>query len=419
MERPVVAVFCMPEHGHFQQLRALIGDLARSGFAVHVFTHRRYAAEVERLGARLVDLFTPWPIEQADSESIPVPCRYVSFAAAYAEEVLASLRRLKPALVVAETFAVIGRLAARLLDLPLVNVMPGHNFHPALYLPALRTDPRVAISERCHRAVEILRERYGLPDASPFSYIAGLSPDLNICCEPAAFLTEAERKSFEPVAFYGCIPASAEESAHPETADALFGDGSSELKIYACLGTVAFRYYADVATRVLEALSDCVAGMKEARALVSLGGASVADGVVQGLRRPNVEIVGYADQWRALGEADLFLTHHGLNSTHEAVFRDVPMLSYPIFTDQPALAERCQQLGIALPLSDSLRGPVDAEQIRAGLEKISRERASLMAKLERVRTWELEVMAQRPAVLARVCDLASVSAAALRPVDTR
>ena len=49
MAQPVIAVFCMPEHGHFMQLRALIAGLVQSGFAVQVFTHRRYGPDVERM----------------------------------------------------------------------------------------------------------------------------------------------------------------------------------------------------------------------------------------------------------------------------------------------------------------------------------------------------------------------------------
>ena len=55
------------------------------------------------------------------------------------------------------------------------------------------------------------------------------------------------------------------------------------------------------------------------------------------------------DQWAVLGETDLFVTHHGLNSTHEAIFNRVPMLSYPFFWDQPGLAAKCQAFGIARP----------------------------------------------------------------------
>jgi UDP:flavonoid glycosyltransferase YjiC (YdhE family) len=406
MAGAVVAIFCMPEHGHFMQLRALISGFVHWGCDVHVFAHRRYAADVERIGARMVDLFAKYPIEQADSESVPIPCRYVTFAAIYAEEMLQELRSIRPALIVCETFAVIGRLAAQQLGIPFINVLLGHNIQPARYLAALQVDPRVAISDRCHRAVEILRERYGMLDASPFSYIAGNSPYLNVCCEPAEFLTEEERKSFEPVAFFGCIPAPGELSEQSaRAARRYFGGGPDKLKIYACCGTIAFRYFSDVIIRLFEALSEAVASMPDACALISLGGATIDDRILRRLQRANVETVEYTDQWAVLSEADIFLTHHGLNSTHEAIFRRVPMLSYPIFSDQPSLAERCQEFGIAVPLSDLLRGAVAADDVRSALATLSANRNSIMAKLDRVRSMELEVMAQRPAVLAQIMGL--------------
>ena len=120
------------------------------------------------------------------------------------------------------------------------------------------------------------------------------------------------------------------------------------------------------------------------------------------LVRPNVEVVQYADQWRALGVADLFITHHGVNSTHEAVFHRVPMLSYPFFTDQPALAARCQQLGIAVPLTETLRGAMTWVDLRTALGRIAKERKALLANLDRARTWEWDVIAQRDLVLRRI-----------------
>jgi UDP:flavonoid glycosyltransferase YjiC (YdhE family) len=396
----------MPEHGHFQPLRALIADLVLAGCAVHDFTSGVYAREVERLGARVIDLFARQPLEQVDDESRPFPCRYVTFAAAVAEEVLEELRRLRPTLVIYEAFAVVGRMAAGLLGLPTVNVMIGHNIHPARFLPALRVDPRVAIADRCHRAVELLRARYGLADASPFSYIDGLSPTLNLCPEPPAFLTAEDRRSFEPVAFYGCLPTSAAADeprarARPARADAP--------RIYAGFGTIVFRYFADAALGVFEAIADCLAELPHARATISLGGATVAEQRLRALRRPNVTVVDYADQWSALGEADVFITHHGVNSTHEAIMRRVPMLSYPFFSDQPAMAERCQQLGIAMPLAPSLRGAVDAASIRSGLATLAGTRDTVMADLDRARSWELQVIAERPRVIRQILDLAAAT----------
>jgi len=152
-----------------------------------------------------------------------------------------------------------------------------------------------------------------------------------------------------------------------------------------------------VALAALGALSDCVAGMPEVCALISLGG-SLNIGA-SGLARANVEVVDYADQWAALGAADIFLTHHGMNSTHEAVIHRVAMLSYPFFWDQPGLARRCQELGIAAPLVAAPRGTVSPADIADRLQQMSQDRQAIRPNLERVHDWEREVIANRPAVL--------------------
>ena len=54
---------------------------------------------------------------------------------------------------------------------------------------------------------------------------------------------------------------------------------------------------------------------------------------------------------RVLAAADVFVTHHGLNSTHESIAERVPMLSYPFQWDQPGMAERCQALESGDPRS--------------------------------------------------------------------
>ena len=117
-----VAFFSMPEEGHFRRLVPLISGVAGEGFTAHVFTHSRFRGQVERAGGQFVDLFEKYPIEAADGESLPVPCRYVSFAGHYAGQVFRDLERLRPSLIVSDTFAVIGRLAANRLGIPYVNV---------------------------------------------------------------------------------------------------------------------------------------------------------------------------------------------------------------------------------------------------------------------------------------------------------
>src|SRR5438093_4221988 len=131
--RPVagVAFMVMWHAGHFQRLRPLISGLAAQGVPVHVFGDRRFQADAERDGARFVDVFAKYPLEDADGESMPLPCRSVSFAGRYAEEIASELEAIGASLVVYDTFAVIGRAAGHLLGIPYVNVCAGHAVTPA------------------------------------------------------------------------------------------------------------------------------------------------------------------------------------------------------------------------------------------------------------------------------------------------
>jgi len=401
-----VAFFCMPEVGHFQRMRSLIYGLTRCGIVAHVFTHRMFAPQVESVGGIFFDLFSKYPLETADDESLPVPCRFVTFAGRYAEQILREVEKTRPSLVIHDSFAVIGRIIATLLGIPRANVCAGHNVTSAPFLATLREDPRVKISSRCLSAVEVLRRSYNMTDASPFSYISSWSPHLNIYCEPPEFLDEGERHSFEPVAFYGSLPPLEEEKYNgPE--DRFWPEAGSvrALKVYVSFGTVVWRYYKDDALRALTYLAEAFAEIKNVCTVISLGGTKISSEALAGLSRRNVSVESYLNQWKILQESDAFVTHHGLNSTHEAIFHCVPMISYPFFWDQPMMAAKCQKLGLAIPLTDCLRGHFGKDEVRAALMKLADTRESMQKALSRARKWEEAVIANRPAVLQRVVNL--------------
>ena len=399
-----VAVFCMPENGHFQRLRPLVAGLSGAGLEVCVLTHRKFAAQVTEDGGRFVDLFEAYPLDRLGDDSLPVPSRFVTHAAAWAEPVSADVAALGARLVVHDSFAVIGRLAARVTGLPRVCVCAGHNVHPQRFLPLLRDDPRVRTSPVCRDAVRKLRAVYGLADASPFSYLSPPSRDLNIYCEPPEFLDEAERQAWDPVAFFGSlrkVPAGGSKPAGGH----LYFSGGAALKIYVSFGTVVWRYYADAAVRAMRALADAFAARHDVQAIISLGGAGPGPAARAGLARPNVRVEDYVDQQAVLAEADLFVTHHGMNSTHEAIVHGVPMVSYPFFWDQPGLAQKCRELDLAVPLTDTVRGPFARADVDRALGAVNARGAAMQTALARARAWEEAVIARRPEVIARVISL--------------
>jgi len=403
-----IALFCMPENGHFQRMRPLVAGLAAEGLDVHVMTHRKFRAAVQEDGGRFFDLFGKYSLEHLSDDSLPVPSRFVTYAAAYAEPICREVQEIGARLVIHDSFALVGRLVSLLLDIPRVNVCAGHNVTPEKFVPLLRKDPRVRTSAECLRAVQTLRNVFGLADASPFAYLSPPSPQLNICCEPPEFFNDAERKAWEPVAFFGSMRGSGTGDRAASTAAdpvGFAGRGGDVVKAYVSFGTVVWRYYADTALQALGTLADAFGDRDDMQAVISLGGAEPGRAARAGLSRRNVRVENYVDQQELLGQADLFVTHHGMNSTHEAIAHEVPMVSYPFFWDQPELARKCRQLNLAIPLTGTVRGDFTRSDVDRALDLL-RSRSELMkSALSRARAWEEGVVANRAAVVRRIIQL--------------
>ena len=333
----------------------------------------------------------------------------MSFASAFADQLRDDIGASAPDLIVHDTFAVAGQVAARLLGVPYVNVCAGHAVVPERFLAILSSHPRVSISTDCERAVGNLRARGGFDDISPFSYVTGLSPHLNLYCEPPAFLPDADRPVFEPVAFYGSLSADApaRQDRSAGAARRWFGDRSgSALKVFASFGTAIWMSRTAEALAALGAIAAWAGRSRHVRALISLGGSEVPAAERRALEHPNVVVATYVEQWEVLGCADVFVTHHGLNSTHEAIAHEVPMVSYPFVWDQPALAERCGQLGLAVPLAGAPLGAVTVADVDGAFQRVADARGPMAAAAAAAHRWEREVMADRPAVLEQLVRLA-------------
>ncbi|HEX7745186.1 MAG TPA: nucleotide disphospho-sugar-binding domain-containing protein [Micromonosporaceae bacterium] len=67
---------------------------------------------------------------------------------------------------------------------------------------------------------------------------------------------------------------------------------------------------------------------------------------------PNWTVRDRVDQQKVLSRADVFVTHGGSNSFHEAVLHRVPMVVVPFFGDQVLVARRAEELGIGVDLGD-------------------------------------------------------------------
>ncbi|MEM6639106.1 MAG: hypothetical protein AAF610_04315 [Pseudomonadota bacterium] len=63
---------------------------------------------------------------------------------------------------------------------------------------------------------------------------------------------------------------------------------------------------------------------------------------------PNVHVFGYVAQTDVLPRVSACVTLAGMNTVHEALLADVPLLAYPMHYDQPGVAARLESKGLAL-----------------------------------------------------------------------
>jgi len=394
----VIVAFCAEGVSHVRTLLAPVAAISRRGLEAHVFTGEELRDDVERAGVRFVDLYAEGTPGELD-DSIPIPSRNVTFAAERAEEIAERVAALNPTLILYESFCVVAEVVARLLDLPYVNVSPNHDLVSARAIPARMAATEIAISDRCMAAVERLRSAHGIAEASAFYYLAAHSPHLNLYPEPEEFLPASDRQSFEPLAFFGSL----EPQLHTGGEHGPRPPGEPT-RILVSFGTIIWRYLEAEAVDALETVVTGLASAPSARVTVSLGGHRLPPPARARLAELPAEVVDYVDHRAVLPEVDVLVTHHGLNSTHEAIYHEVPMLSHPFYGDQPSLAARCAELGLAVPLVRAGEA-VEPGRVAAALERVRAERDGFSERLARARSWEVRTIGGRGEIVERMLAL--------------
>lgn len=390
----------MDSDGHFNRLRPVVVALARHGARVHVFTHARFRSRVANDGGHFVDLFAGFPPKLEDRESLPRPCRAVSFAGFHYAAICPRVSELGISLIVYDTYAVIGRAVALSLGLPFVNVCAGHNLSPRNFHEVVQSMPGGTISKRLGEAVGRLRD-LGMADAGPYAFATGVSPYLNLYCEPPQFLVPEERDAFEPIAFFGSIQPECERTPGTKPSIGFEDAARARLRVYVSFGTVVWKMFRDEALKAIRRLVAALAQRDDVVALISLGG-RLSQAEADALSCKRARVRGLVDQWQILRQADVFVTHQGLNSTHESIYLGVPMVSYPWFSDQIGLARRCRELGLAIPLVGAVRAEIRAADLYLALERISGDAAAFEERLTVARRWERETIAGRGDVVERL-----------------
>ena len=127
--------------------------------------------------------------------------------------------------------------------------------------------------------------------------------------------------------------------------------------IYISMGTVV-NDLADFYKKCIRAFADT-----EYQVIMSIG--NLVEEKELGELPDNIEVYSHVDQIGVLAQADVFLSHCGMNSVNESLYYGVPLVMYPQTSEQGGVANRVTQVGAGIYLEKTT-----TEAIREAVEKV-------------------------------------------------
>jgi len=281
-----------------------------------------------------------------------------------------------------------GALAAEALDLPYVSV--------ACALPLNReADFPLAVMPFDYGTSDQARERYRASEKiydwlmrrhdrviARNAHAMGLSPreKLHHCFSPLAQISQLiptldfPRQAL-PDHFHAVGPLRAPEAS--QAAQPRYFPQGNRPRIFASLGTLQGHRYGLFKT-IVRACQEI-----DAQLLLAHCGRLSPFQAEKLAQASHVQVVDFADQAAALAQADLAITHGGMNTVLDAINHLTPLLTIPLAFDQPGVAARVVWHGIGRRASRFTTSHAMARQLQTLLsethyaEQMKRLRAAL------------------------------------------
>lgn len=259
------------------------------------------------------------------------------------EECVALARAFKPDLVLYDFCAVEGYFVGQVLGLRSWCSIPG------LIGPLADGDylARSVSTDANRQALAAIAHRYGVT----------VRPDQVELVSNSLFLPAELNLLWS---YPAVTPANFRDNRHPARYQFVGYpyDGHSDRQgrsgaplVYLSLGTEVMDNLWPAQQETRDGVCRCVAGLAERWAARDFEVAfATMDRPVLARYPANWRIYGTANQQQMLSGADVFVTHGGSNSLHQAILSQVPMVVAPFFGDQLLIGRRIRELGIGIVL---------------------------------------------------------------------
>ncbi|MCM1185537.1 MAG: glucosyltransferase [Lachnoclostridium sp.] len=343
-----IVFFCIPAHGHTNPTLGVVRELTARGHQVWYYSYNIMREKIEAAGAVFVscdDYDTERKLTPKDAARVGKDLAFstrilVDTTLALDDKVCADMARLKPDCIVADSMAVWGKAVAMKLGIPLVSSTTtfAFNQHSAKIMKqgVKELAGMLFAMPKISKDIKRLQEK-GYPFQSILDIIQNDDDTHTIVYTSPEFQPCSETFS-DKYAFVG-------PSIRPS------GDNGPSVKktkdklVYLSMGTVG-----TVDNDMLPLYRRCIKAFSDTDYQVVLSVGNTIPVGKLGTLPENISVFPYVDQIAVLRQADVFLSHCGMNSVNESLYFGVPLIMLPQTAEQRGVAERVHQLGAGMKL---------------------------------------------------------------------
>lgn len=352
-----IVFFCIPAHGHTNPTLGVVRELISRGHQVFYYSYNMMREKIEATGATFVSCDEYDQEQRLDAKDAVRVGKDLAFSTqilvdttlALDDTVCEHMRELNPDCIVADSMAVWGKAVALKLGIPFVSsttTFAFNQYSAKIMKQSLRQMFGMIFSmTKINKNIKRLQEK-GYPVKSVLDIIQNDNNTDTIVYTYPEFQPCSETFSDKYV-FVG-------PSIRP--IENIFEKKSDKL-IYISMGTVindSTEFY----KKCIEALAN-----KKYQVIMSVGNLINIEDL--GAVPYNITISRFVDQIAVLSQADVFLTHCGMNSVNESLYYKVPLVMYPQTSEQDGVATRVEQLGAGIRLKY-----VNAKSIKETIENV-------------------------------------------------
>ena len=348
-----IAWFCIPAHGHTNPTLALVRELTTHGHKVYYFSFEMFREKIEAAGAEFIPCdgydFEMEDKENADrvgKDKVFATELLVSSTLALDEMTTEKLEEIRPDVVVSDSVAFWGKLAAMKYGCPYVSSTTtfAFNKYSSRYMQESPWDiARMLLAmPKINKQIKRLQEK-GYPVKGILDIVQN-DNDTNTIVYTSGYFQPCADTFSDRYHFIG-------PSIRPVTAPV---DKTADKTVYISMGTI--NQNRDFYRNCINAL-----GKTDWQVIISMGtNTDHFDDLPE-----NIKIYESVDQMAVLSIADAFITHCGMNSASEGLYFRTPLVLFPQTPEQDAVAKRTEELGAGVRLKS-----ISEEDIVDALNKV-------------------------------------------------